>query len=564
MASGRRHLTGEIQLTRRAWEDVAPQLEDWLKRLWDSTENGIPSGFNNTVPQTITVGSVGDPGLETAGWAAADHDHPVVTGVPSGLANANDEGTSEAVPRLDHKHKRDVRVQEDAGDTGTRNALNFTHGIDTVDDAINDRVDVAVDEGELDHGLLEATSLLDNDHPLYHRKHGFEVASDGSRLVTISYDETTRVVTITPTGATFRFWIDGVQYIKTGAQAASAHAAATANYYVTYDSSGNLQVSSSIWSILNRASTPVALVYYHASLADGVCFYECHTADRVLEFHYNLHHSRGTQYISGGDITGYTLNTDSDAGVTYAIAAAVIADEDIKSTCGPTADGGPYTIFWRDGATGIWTWTDTDSFPFKFGTTFPSYNQYTGATWQLTELSGLGLGQWVNYYVLAVPAVDTVHQIVIIPGQNLYTSLASAQSAAFDSDVSPGGAIFPFQEIRGLWKVTLHALGTYAGTHQCRIEAVASIKSSSVILLSTGAGGITDHGALTGLADDDHAQYQLRSEQGAASGYPTLDGSAVVVEPVQLYRQGLDAAVPALAEGELYWATDTDTLYVGT
>lgn len=77
--------------------------------------------------------------------------------------------------------------------------------------------------------------------------------------------------------------------------------------------------------------------------------------------------------------------------------------------------------------------------------------------------------------------------------------------------------------------------------------------------------GQLDHGlALTGLGDDDHTQYQLRTEKGAASGYASLDASSVVVEKVGIVRQGLVGALPALAEGELYWATDTDTLYIGT
>lgn len=43
-----------------------------------------------------------------------------------------------------------------------------------------------------------------------------------------------------------------------------------------------------------------------------------------------------------------------------------------------------------------------------------------------------------------------------------------------------------------------------------------------------GVGGVLDHGVLTGLLDDDHTQYQLRSEKGAASGYASLDGSGIV------------------------------------
>jgi hypothetical protein len=39
------------------------------------------------------------------------------------------------------------------------------------------------------------------------------------------------------------------------------------------------------------------------------------------------------------------------------------------------------------------------------------------------------------------------------------------------------------------------------------------------------SGSVTDHGALTGLLDDDHTQYQKESEKGAVSGYAPLDAS---------------------------------------
>lgn len=37
-----------------------------------------------------------------------------------------------------------------------------------------------------------------------------------------------------------------------------------------------------------------------------------------------------------------------------------------------------------------------------------------------------------------------------------------------------------------------------------------------------------DHGSLSGLSDDDHPQYQLRSEKGVANGYASLDGGGKV------------------------------------
>lgn len=46
--------------------------------------------------------------------------------------------------------------------------------------------------------------------------------------------------------------------------------------------------------------------------------------------------------------------------------------------------------------------------------------------------------------------------------------------------------------------------------------------------LASGSTSITKHGDLSGLANDDHTQYQLRSEKGAASGYVPLNASTKV------------------------------------
>ena len=63
----------------------------------------------------------------------------------------------------------------------------------------------------------------------------------------------------------------------------------------------------------------------------------------------------------------------------------------------------------------------------------------------------------------------------------------------------------------------------------------------TVVDLEAG-GGVTDHGALTGLADDDHTQYQLRTEKNAASGYPGLDGSSKLTGSQQVYGTGANTA----------------------
>ena len=51
-----------------------------------------------------------------------------------------------------------------------------------------------------------------------------------------------------------------------------------------------------------------------------------------------------------------------------------------------------------------------------------------------------------------------------------------------------------------------------------------------------------DHGDVVGLGDDDHTQYQLRSEKNSASGYAGLDGSTKLTGSQQTYGSAADTA----------------------
>jgi hypothetical protein len=150
MTLGRRFLPPAPRLTRRAWEDVAPELEHFLRALWGG-DLGIPGGFAGTTPGVVEVGGA-DAGTLAAGWAAADHDHDVTVDIVGGLGDVNSEGTSVALARADHVHKRSTRVAYNGVDVGTRNRVNFTlgGGVPT-DDPGNDEVDVPI---PVDVGIL--------------------------------------------------------------------------------------------------------------------------------------------------------------------------------------------------------------------------------------------------------------------------------------------------------------------------------------------------------------------------------------------------------------------------
>lgn len=73
----------------------------------------------------------------------------------------------------------------------------------------------------------------------------------------------------------------------------------------------------------------------------------------------------------------------------------------------------------------------------------------------------------------------------------------------------------------------------------CRLAGVVVLSGASDIAtivdqrpklgqLASGSTGVSNHGDLAGLSSDDHAQYQLRTEKNAASGYCGLDAASKV------------------------------------
>jgi hypothetical protein len=351
---------------------------------------------------------------------------------------------------------------------------------------------------------------------------GFQPTDEGAYSVALSYDPTARKVTLTPTGATFDFWVRGTKFTITGAHVSAAHSATAGAYFYYHDGNGF------VWSTDPWPFDEVPICYVIWTGSDGVGYFELHTTSRDANIHRNLHYSQGTQVKTRGALSGYTLTTDSDAGVSWALAATTILDEDIELTLSAVSDGGPYTVWYRTTA-GAWTFSEGNSLPFLYGT-YPRWNRTSD--WTLQDASA---NYFVNYYVFATPALETQQQIILIPGQAEHASLSLAQA---ETVASLSYGTLPFQEIAALYKITLGAKNTYGGTAKCRIEAVETLvgpktsitvpapanhnamsglqggtsgeyyhlTAAQVASLGTGT-GTSDHGALTGLSDDDHTQY---------------------------------------------------------
>lgn len=128
-----------IRLVGRSPNDYAEELQRFLEKLSKQVFGGIPAGFNEVVPEDISADDTGSAGSESSGWAAADHQHAILTDTAVDLEDSNSEGTSASLSRADHTHKRSVRVQLELVDVSTRNAISFTsEDFNVSDDPGND------------------------------------------------------------------------------------------------------------------------------------------------------------------------------------------------------------------------------------------------------------------------------------------------------------------------------------------------------------------------------------------------------------------------------------------
>lgn len=336
---------------------------------------------------------------------------------------------------------------------------------------------------------------------------GFPTDASGNYLCTLTYNETTRTVTITPTGSTFDVYIGGTKYTFTGAQSIQ-HGTQQGGHFIYFDATGTLVTGQVPWDILLHA--PVCYVFRDAVTNINIAWEERHHAGRDLFWHRNQHFNEGSKIRSGFTASGYTLNSStSDTDISFAIDTGIVEDEDIAVATEVLPDGGPYTLLRRTGATGDWVIDRSPVVPLLLSGLDVAYNNFSGGVWTLTAP---GQNQYVNYYVFAATAIpstavtpSTKNQILIVPGQAVHASLANANAEAVSS-IAWGN--IPFQEVAPLYKVTFIRNTGYGTTGRCRIAALSRIIGTYAQVT---AATPPNHSSLSGLTNDDHPQYPLIS-----------------------------------------------------
>jgi hypothetical protein len=346
-------------------------------------------------------------------------------------------------------------------------------------------------------GLVNHVQSTDGEHDNFQRRIGHPLVDDSSGYFSnLSYDSATRTVSLTAAGTDtavpdpatqIRYYRNGERVIKTG-PITLQHDTAENGYFFYFDENDDFVVDTNPWQLTKHV--PVTYVYWSGT--EGVAYEERHTIYRDPMIHEALHFAIGTFVQSGFALSDYSLITGTPAATRWTMGPGEVRDEDLLT--GVSQVGTPdYTVIHRLGTTGSWQFSRGLSDPVLVGASFVHWNEYTGATWQLTEGSN---GEYINYFIFVTPGIVQANRVFVVPGQAVHASLSSAESEVLES-LDMGGLIA--QEIAGVWRLILRMNNSHtsAGKHSIiQVDQIFQQRSGSVT-----AGGPTDHQTLSGRSE---------------------------------------------------------------
>lgn len=357
----------------------------------------------------------------------------------------------------------------------------------------------------------------------------------------ISFNSGNRTFSISPVSTSFDVWCKGVKYTYSTAQSVVIPNT-TGLHFIYFSASGVLSTQMSYFTWEEHA--PTAYVYWNSTTQQAIYFGdERHGITLDWQTHEYLHRTRGAAIANGFAASGYTTTgagaTDADAQID--IGGGTFFDEDMQvdivSTNTPVAGtwqqdlSGPALIpvLYLSGS--AWIIDAPTNFPFKVVSGVPQYNLFSGGSWSTAAVTNN------EYFVSWILATNNLtYPVIAVISQAPTNQLSAAEAMTFEGLNLNG---FPSVEFRPLYKVIYQHKNVFANSVKASTIAVYDLRS----LQSAGVAAalVQDHGNLSGLGDDDHAQYlhvsEVRSpssavknsflptQAGQSGKYLTTDGS---------------------------------------
>ena len=250
--------------------------------------------------------------------------------------------------------------------------------------------------------------------------------------VNLSYSTIDRKVTITGNPTAYYQGTD-ISDLFVGFES-EAHALGNNEYWLQYNG------TAFEWTLTpDFKALLIALVYVHNGT---ICNRECH-GFMHWETHSNLHNTVGCFLRSGGDISGYTLASTTEADRRPEISQTTVVDEDLPTVNALLSNTGAqavYTQLYLDGADSTYIDVDNlDIVPLDGNT--PYYNNFNTSTEEWEQVLMATNNSYQKIFVMATPAsggdVCQKGRYIFIQGQEVSTNLLTIQ-AITPADINLG------------------------------------------------------------------------------------------------------------------------------
>ncbi len=355
----------------------------------------------------------------------------------------------------------------------------------------------------------------------------------------ITWNDGTRTVSVAPDSTEFSIFSNGKRYTYTSQQDEIIDDTEGV-HFIYFNADGVITSTTTFSSDLIGVWCLIALVYWDATNNEAAydLVPEWHGVSMSPSTHRYLHVTVGTAYESG---LGLSATSDGDgdsaAHAQYAASVGVIWDEDIEHDIAAKLLTANHRILYRSGANGDWRGADSNYLTIPTGTGRAAYNQWTGATWQLTEVSN---NDFVLAHVFAVPGLN--ESWLAIVGQNIYATRALARTGALSEISSLQFGSLPSAEFKAVATFIMQTSNGYANAVKSRIRTTEDGEDYVDWRVTTpvASASANDHNSLAGL-------------QGGAGGELFHIDSAE-------YTALVLWALKAIPTGVVVGTTDTQTL----
>lgn len=368
---------------------------------------------------------------------------------------------------------------------------------------------------------------------------------------TLSFDNGTRTLTITPVGADFHFYQDGTKYAKT---TDSYQIADTEGIHAIYYNLGVLTsvvnpTNAQIESII-RSYPSVAYVGWNATDNEAVYFgNELHDMQFPDLVHVYAHFAFGARYLNGLALTDILSeeNGSIDSHAQFGVESGAIADEDRYIPTATIASTTGLPIFYLAGTTAAPVLRRLTNAGFSVSTTGTgrlAYNFLTGGNWTIAEVTSTN---FVLCHVFCINENDIAKRMVAFMGQAQYATVALARAGA-ESEITAlvSTGIVP-KEIKSIGTVIFQTSNAYANAVKARIREVATgIDYEDWRSVNNTGGSVATSGSGTTIFSD--ADFQVfdnvdptKSFQFQASPITTGTNAILTVPPATDTLAGLAA-----------------------